>query len=183
MGGHADKNLFAGTHGSRRFESSPARAGELVESRPIQNPQPASSLKEHIEDFDGVARDGIKGCHKKCNFEEAVDSLGGRIEGTEPLESIDGVEQVTYRLPKKDKTGKPTSEMRAQTFKKTVYDSSVISTEEYVSRGLEAAADAARKSTSGMIGHEWTGTDSHGVSWHGYTDADGSVTSFYPIDE
>ena len=27
-----------------------------------------------------------------------------------------------------------------------------------------------------------TGIDSHGVSWHGYTDSNGNVTSFFPED-
>ena len=70
----------------------------------------------------------------------------------------------------------------SKTFKKTVYNPSKISTEEYIGRGMEAAANAARRSESGTVGREWTGVYSHGVSWHGYTNLDRNVTSFYPED-
>ena len=98
------------------------------------------------------------------------------MEERVPCESIDGVEKVAYRLPKKGPDGKPTEEMRAKTYSKTVYDKSRISTKEYLRRGVEAANDAAK---GGRLSREWAGTDGQGVRWHGYTD-NGEIISFFP---
>ena len=183
MGQHSDGGLYSGARGCNRFEgdSGQGQDQDAPAGSTASTPQPSPGLRDHIEGYDGAGKDGIKGCHRKDNFERAIDDLGGRIEDAEPMASIDGVEQVTYKLPKKDREGNPTGEMRAPTFSKTVYDPSKISTDEFIGRGMEAAADAARRSESGTIGHVWTGIDSHGVSWHGFTDSDGNVTSFYPM--
>jgi hypothetical protein len=85
-------------------------------------------------------------------------------------------------MPKRDKTGKPTGEYQSRTHDKTVYDPVKISTNKYIKWGLEAANNAAKKSSSGKLGREWTGTDSNGVKWHGYCDDSGNITSFYPDD-
>lgn len=85
-------------------------------------------------------------------------------------------------MPKKDKYGNPTGEFKTKTFKKTVYDPSKIDTDTYIKRGLEAANNSARSSSSEKLGHEWTGTDNQGVKWPGYCDKTGKITSFYPED-
>ena len=72
--------------------------------------------------------------------------------------------------------------MSPKSFKKTVYDSSKINTDTYIKWGLQAANNAASSSSSGKLGHEWTGTDNQGVKWHGYCNDKGEITSFYPED-
>ena len=46
----------------------------------------------------------------------------------------------------------------------------------------EAANNVAKNSSTGKLGHEWTGTDSNGVKWHGYCDESGQITSIYSED-
>ena len=173
---------FSGTSGSRRFDSPPSNDPNASASTPAGGPTPSPNLRDHIDNVDKVGKQGISGCHNSEIFEEALEELGGTIESREPVSSIDGVEVVTYRLPKRDRQGNPTDEMRSTSFTKTVFDPDKISTDEYVGRGMEAAAEAASRSDSGTLGHEWTGTDSQGVTWHGYTDSNGNVHSFYPTD-
>jgi len=48
--------------------------------------------------------------------------------------------------------------------------------------GLEAANNAAKESSTGKLGREWSGTDNDGHKWHGYCDDSGKLTSFYPED-
>ena len=54
---------------------------------------------------------------------------------------------------------------------------SKISTDEYIRRGMEAAANA--KSTSGT---QWEGLDSRGARWIGYKNGNGEITTFFPAD-
>lgn len=49
---------------------------------------------------------------------------------------MDGVEKISYKMPKKDRQGKPTSEFQSSTKTKTIYDSSKISTDQYIKQGL-----------------------------------------------
>ena len=127
-------------------------------------------------------RNGIKGAHNKDNFLREVVRIGAKTTGSTPNSQMDGVEQICYKMPKKDTTGKPTGSYKAQIFKKTVYDPAKISTDQYLERGLQAANDTASKSETGRLGHEWSGTDKKGVRWHGYCDSNGNITSFYPED-
>lgn len=180
MGGHADKGLFSGTRGSRRFDTGIERTSDACGKVSCDGQRPSPELRRHLEEFDGLGRGGISGCHRKDRFEEAVGKLGGKVEKVEALTSMEGIEQVVYRLPKRDRTGDLTGEMKERNFVKTVYDASKISTDAYMSRGMEAASNAGRETGSGKLGREWTGLDSRGVPWRGYAGADGRVLSFYP---
>jgi hypothetical protein len=62
---------------------------------------------------------------------------------------------------------------------KTVYDSNIISTDEYLRRGLEAANNAASQYENAILPREWVGVDNNGVSWRGYC-KNGEITSMYP---
>lgn len=172
--------LFDGTKGSSASNNSSAPKSGSASSKytatqalkdHIENPQPASSGSE-----------GIKGAHHKGNFTKEANRVGAKIIASTPNKQMDGIEQISYKMPKKDKYGNPTGDYKAKTYKKTVYDPSKIETQTYIKLGLQAANNAAKASTSGKLGHEWTGTDNNGVKWHGYCDANGVITSFYPED-
>lgn len=96
-------------------------------------------------------------------FEGKLAEMGGRVEERLPSEDIEDVEKITFRLPKRGLDGKPTGEMRARTYSKTVYDARVISTEEYVRRGIEAANDAAGGGSLPRSGPVSTGRESGGT--------------------
>ena len=141
-------------------------------------------LKNHIENAEPTpnGNNGINGAHHKENFLEEVNRIGAKITNSIPSMQIDGVETIFYKMPKRDKCGNPTGDYKVKSFKKTVYDSSTISTETYIKWGLQAANNAANLSFSGKLGREWTGTDNQGVKWHGYCNSGNEITSFYPED-
>lgn len=173
MGGHGS-GLFHGTSG----EGLPALLAGDRAAKPASAPSytATANLRRHITEAYDNGRQGIGGGHERSAFEAKLTEMGGKVEERVPCESIDGVEKIIYRLPKKGPDGKPTEEMRAKTYSKTVYDANKISTDEYMRRGVEAANDAAK---GGRLPREWSGTDSRGVRWHGYTEND-KIKSFYP---
>ena len=103
------------------------------------------------------------------------------IVSSTPHPQIPGVEIITYRMPKRDKTGAPIpgEYQSGNPQKKTIYDPDVFSTDEYIRRGMEAANNAAKMFPDGVLPREWSGYDNQGVEWHGYYH-DGHITSFYP---
>lgn len=171
-----NSGLFSGTKGSSNGTSDETNKTVFVPYVCTK------ALKDHIEkpDTSSTGSDGIKGAHHKDNFLKEIDNVGAQIIDSTPNSQIDGVEQITYKMPKKDKQGKPTGDFKAKTYKKTVYDPSKISTDTYIKWGLEAANNTAKLSPSKKLGHEWTGTDNQGFKWHGYCNDNGEITSFYP---
>ena len=136
-------------------------------------------LKLHIEMVDtSVPRKrGIGGAHKRDVFIQN----DIRIISETPHPNIDGVSKIEYQMPKRDKTGVPIlGEYQDGVPKvKTVYDSNIISTDEYLRRGLEAANNAASQYENGILPREWVGVDNNGVLWRGYC-KNGEITSMYP---
>ncbi|OOM15894.1 hypothetical protein CLOSAC_01650 [Clostridium saccharobutylicum] len=135
----------------------------------------AENLEEHISKIDPTVprRRGIGGAHNKVEFEKNTVNIVNKVEHP----TMKGVEKVTYQVPSVDgQTGEITG-WKAKTFDKTIYDPDIISTEKYMNLGKEAANDAASK---GQLGREWTGSDSEGNVWRGYTDENGNVTSLFP---
>lgn len=126
-------------------------------------------------------RDGIKGAHNKEVFLNEIKRIGAKITESTPHSQIDGVEEIGYKMPKKDMYGNFTGEYQSSTHYKTVYDPSKIDTDAYIRRGLEAANNSASLSF-GRLDREWTGTDKQGVKWHGYCDSNGKISSFFPED-
>lgn len=173
-----ESGLFHGTKGS----SSKARHAKQFHG---EGPYKATEkLKNHIENPEPTTsgNDGIKGAHNKDNFLKEVHRIGAKITNSIPSSLIDGVETITYKIPKKDKNGNPTGYYKAKSFKKTIYDPSKIDTDTYIKRGLQAANHTANLSPTGKLGREWTGTDHEGVRWHGYCNSIGELISFYPED-
>lgn len=178
MGGHGS-GLFPGTVGSSLGRDLlPKSESTIATNRFGKNhPATASGLRYHIEKGSGVGKNGISGCHRKDNFEKKLEAAGGKVVESKDILGIEGVESVTYVLPRKNREGKPTGEYKPKQFQKSVYDSSKISTDEYISRGIEAAANP-----TSIEGRKWTGIDSHNVQWNGYTNDAGEITTMYPID-
>ena len=93
-----------------------------------------------------------------------------QIVSLTPHSQIQGVEIIEYQMPKLDKTGTPIPG-EYQTGKpkvKTVYDPNVISTDEYLQRGIDAANNGASNYPNGILPREWVGYDNQGVKWRGY---------------
>ena len=104
-----------------------------------------------------------------------------KIVSTTPNKNIKGVETIEYQMPKLDKTGTPIPR-EYQTGRpkvKTVYDPNIISTDEYLERGLKAANNASKNYKDGILPREWVGVDNQGESWRGYYE-NGIISSMYP---
>ena len=130
----------------------------------------------HIKNIDSSVprRRGIGGAHNSTEFfKNDVEII------SETPSKIPGVKTVEYKMPKLNPDGTPTGEYGSKVFKKTIYDSDIISDDEFISRGLEAANDAITKSDDGVMPREWYGIDSEGITWYGYFE-DGKIKSFFP---
>jgi len=117
-------------------------------------PENRQSVKEHLEgtaDNTGVMSNGsINGCHEENKFLDVLDNSGGDLTDTiESINGIDGVNYVEYKTSSGDIK------------KKTIYDSSVISTDDYINRGLEAYARVPESVTGGSF----TYADNSGTNW------------------
>ena len=168
---------FGGTQGAKEPASS------KVDEKGFSYKSTAS-LRKHIESAESTksGREGIKGAHHKNNLIKEANRIGAKITKTDPNSQMESVEKISYKMPMKDAKGNLTGNYKSKTFNKTVYDPAKISTDKYIKQGLQAANNAAKKSSSGKLGREWTGTDNKGVNWHGYCDKNGNITSFYPED-
>lgn len=143
-------------------------------SKTIFNSTP--ELEAHIKNIDpSVPRKrGIGGAHNSKEFFKNDVAIV-----SETPSKIPGVKTVEYRMPKLNADGTPTGEYGARVFKKTIYDPDIISDDEFIKRGLDAANDAISKTDDGIMPREWSGIDSEGIMWHGYFE-DGQITSFFP---
>ena len=136
-------------------------------------------LKAHIENIDvNVPRKrGIGGAHRKDVFMQN----DIQIISETPISNINGVTTIEYQMPKLDRTGAPIpGEYQSGASKvKTIYDPNIISTDEYLDRGLQAANNAVSQYPDDILPREWVGVDNSGVTWRGYYE-NGEITSMYP---
>lgn len=174
MGGHKGE-MHEGTSGSKAIVSADTAPIKSAPGHYGASP----GLRNHLESAkDGGAR-GINGGHEKTAFEKKLQEIGGRVIEETDIPGIEGVKSVRYEVPKKDKRGNPTSEMRTISAPKSVYDKNVISTDEYMRRGLEAANNTAA-ANGGSLNRSWEGADNNGVKWKGYLDSDNNISTLYP---
>ncbi len=125
MGGHGS-GLFPGTVGSSLGRELLLKSESTVATNRFgkDHPATASRLRDHIEKGSGVGKNGVSGCRRKDNFEKELEAAGGKVVESKDIPGIEGVESVTYVLPRKDREGKPTGEYKPKQFQKSVYDSS-----------------------------------------------------------
>ena len=148
------------------------------------SPPPAPEvpgLERHIRDrdHDVPRRDGIGGAHNAEAFEQALRDTGAMVVSRIPDPNVPGVTHIEYRIPALDRIGQPTGEFRRQAIPKTVYDPTVISDEEMMRWGREAAAQA-QQANGGTLPNRWDGETAAGIRIRGYADPAGSVRSFHP---
>lgn len=132
-------------------------------------PENKQSLKEHLEgtaDNTGAKPNGtINGCHEESSFLSELDIAGGTL--TDNMQNVGGMDGVTYvEYTANTRTGKAT---------KTIYDSNIISTDEFINRGLEAYANVPESISAGSI----TAFDNSGKKWSIYI-RDNKLITMYP---
>ncbi len=133
-------------------------------------PQEIKDIKDHLEGnkpTDGAKSNGaINGCHEESRFlDELANSKGDLTNTIEPIDGIDGVNYVEYQTSSGDIK------------MKTIYDSDIISTDDYLNRGLEAYNKVPEKITDGLH----TYTDDSGVNWNIFIRNDKLIT-IYPTN-
>ena len=142
-------------------------------------PQERQDLKDHLEGnkpTDGAKPDGrINGCHEGLRFLSELDNAGGDL--TNNIQSVSGVDGVTYV--------EYTADTRTGTATKTIYDSNVISTDDFIDRGLEAynnvpqAVNGINPQTGRAQGVLTTAFDNSGKEWNFYI-RDNKLITMYP---
>ncbi|WP_094605342.1 hypothetical protein SPSIL_002550 [Sporomusa silvacetica DSM 10669] len=135
-----------------------------------------SKLEEHIIKTDtSVPRSrGVGGAHNLAEFSQNDVNIVNTINHP----TIDGIKTIEYKIPALDgKTGEVIG-WKSQVYKKTVYDPNIISDQQFIQWGKEAAGEAA--SAGRLIGREWSGTASNGLKFRGYLNDAEEITSFFP---
>ena len=159
--------------------SAPPPKQVKTEGEGVDQYRPTETLRAHIENVDPSVprRRGIGGAHNRESFVQN----DIKIVSETPHPDIDGVTTIQYQMPKLDKAGTPLpGQYQSGVPKvKTVYNPEILSTEEYLARGLQAANNAASQYPSGVLPREWVGVDEFGVTWRGYC-MDGDIISMFP---
>lgn len=159
--------------------SAPPPKQVKTEGEGVDQYRPTETLRAHIENVDPSVprRRGIGGAHNRESFMQN----DIKIVSETPHPDIDGVTTIQYQMPKLDKAGTPIpGQYQSGVPKvKTVYNPEILSTEEYLARGLQAANNAASQYPSGVLPREWVGVDEFGVTWRGYC-MDGDIISMFP---
>ncbi|EAD2763168.1 hypothetical protein D3269_14560 [Listeria monocytogenes] len=165
-----------GGYKGKKFKLPKAWLNRRKKASGVKKIEKTPELEKHIRNTDpNVPRKrGIGGAH---NSEEFFKNDVEIVKQT-PTD-IPGVSVVEYRIPELDVKGNPTGRYKKTIYKKTIYGPKVISDEEYINRGLEAANKATSNLDDGSLPREWTGKDNTGKTWRGYYE-DGKITSFYP---
>ncbi|HAB8811023.1 TPA_asm: transposase [Listeria monocytogenes] len=165
-----------GGYKGKKFKLPKAWLNRRKKASGVKKIEKTPELEDHIRNTDpNVPRKrGIGGAH---NSEEFFKNDVEIVKQT-PTD-IPGVSVVEYRIPELDVKGNPTGRYKKMIYKKTIYNPKVISDEEYINRGLEAANNATSNPDDGSLPREWTGKDNTGKTWRGYYE-DGKITSFYP---
>ena len=141
--------------------------------------QERQDIKDHLEgnkSTDGAKPDGrINGCHEESRFLSELDIAGGDLtDNIQNVSCVDGVTYVEYTA--NTRTGKAS---------KTIYDSNVISTDDFIDRGLEAYANVPESvnginpTTGRTSGVSVTALDNSGKEWNFYI-RDNKLITMYP---
>ena len=178
-------------------------ADDVAETATKQLKYDINKLKEHCEPSElkystsGKPRGNLDGAHNQQyfkNFSEEAGAINVKNITEEKTYLELGVDEeylkqfkesgfsvYEYQLPRRGKGGiLPPIEQRTYKdgFSKTVYNPDIISTDDYIKRGLEAANDAL--SHGGIYGHRWEGLDSQGIKWVGYFDDKWEMSTLFP---
>ena len=101
-------------------------------------------LPNHLRNFDGINRSGVRGTHNLDVFNQVVIDEGLEIVRKTEHSDIEGIYNIEYKIPKQDGSGK----FRNKPQKKTLYDPAIHSDEKIVELGQRAAAQGMEQALS-----------------------------------
>ena len=146
-----------------------------------------SDIANHLEKVVKFNRDASKGITGGHNMDEFYNYMKNQLKLSESefIEKItkhpdiDGIYEITYKIPVKDIYGNLTGRYKIFKFPKTVYDTKVITTQEIIDWG-KLALDSKDAVIKGRI---IDGVSPNGLKFRGYLNDAGEITNFHPIFE
>ncbi|MER0466558.1 T7SS effector LXG polymorphic toxin [Bacillus cabrialesii subsp. cabrialesii] len=142
----------------------------------------AGNAKNHLINVENVnTKKGIVGGHNMDEFNKALKSQGFNpddlIVSKKQHQSIEGIYEVEYKIPRKDMAGNIAEPVSYKNIKqpKTVYDPSKISNDKIYQWGQEAMENGK------VNGRLVEGTAANGLKFRGYLNEAGEITNFFPI--
>ena len=141
-----------------------------------------TNFKNHTINIDGFTQQkGVKGAHNLDIFNQAVSQYKLKIIRKDKHPTIDGIYEIEYQVPKKNKLQEYTGEYRTpkKPLVKTVYDPDIISNDKILEWGQQAAARGYKNAISKQLsGYNET---VNGLEFRIYLDLDtGKVKNVHP---
>ncbi|EYU13924.1 CdiA family toxin C-terminal domain-containing protein, partial [Photorhabdus aegyptia] len=143
----------------------------------------ALEQKKHLTTFDGITNKGVYGTHNADLFIQAASENGIKILSQTPT-SMKGITDISYQLPKKDRTGKiiEGEYKGGKPLTKTVYDPKVFSDQKMLELGQQAASSGYKQAIS--QGRREYKSTAGGVTFQVYLDQEtGRVMNFFPAEK
>lgn len=184
--GKADSTLektIKDTYKTGKVDMEVGEADEIIEgSRKIKG-----SWKKHLTEAEGFSkRNGVKGAHTQEAFEKyfAEQNIKYKITETTEHPTIDGIKNVAYQIQAKDYRGVPIEgQYNTSTYKKTIIDTSKISTETIDQWASEALKNGS-KTTLPNNNVYFKGTANNGLKFEGWINSTTETfDSLYPVLE
>ena len=134
---------------------------------------------KHLATVDGFTqKNGISGGHNATAFYDAAKEYNVKIVSETPT-GVNGITEVKYLVPTKNRDGSLTGEYKAAPETKTIYDPKVFTDEKILNLGQQAAANGFKEAMNSPNGT--ANVIAGGVSFRIYVDkSTGTVRNFHP---
>lgn len=134
---------------------------------------------KHLSTVDGFTqKNGISGGHNANAFYDAAKEYNVKIVSETPT-GVNGITEVKYLIPTKDRAGNLTGDYKAIPETKAIYDPKVFSDQKILELGQQAAAKGFKDAMNSPNGT--ANVVSGGISFRIYVDkSSGKVRNFHP---
>ncbi|MQL49177.1 hypothetical protein GEA64_14925 [Photorhabdus khanii] len=123
-------------------------------------------------------KDGITGAHNANAFYRAVTQHHVKIFSETPT-NIQGITEIKYQVPTKDRAGNLTGEFKPAIKTKTVYDPKIFTDQKILELGQQASVKGYKDAMASGSGQATAVVD--GISFRIYVDkTTGRVRNFHP---
>lgn len=165
-------------------QQAPMQLPATIGSHPLALPPELAQLDlestlDHVEyrDFSVPRNNGIGGAHNQTEW--AKHSTDYTEISRMPNPDVPGVEQVKYQIPALDRERKPTGQLRAKVYDKSVYDPHIWPRPR-LKKSLQEAIQDAYSKNGNSLAREWSGRTVEGYPVRGFYDAQNKkITTFF----
>ncbi|WP_421217828.1 CdiA family toxin C-terminal domain-containing protein [Aeromonas enteropelogenes] len=133
---------------------------------------------KHLATVDGFTqKSGISGGHNANAFYDAAKEYNVKIVSETPT-GVNGITEVRYLIPTKDRAGNLTGEYKATPETKTIYDPKIFNDQKMLELGQQAAAKGYKDALNSPNGAANVSVD--GISFRIYVDkSTGTVRNYH----